>query len=402
MKIVIAPDKFKGSLSAAQVAHAIAGGIRAAWPEAELDLCPMADGGEGTVDALVAATGGTLLTRRVMGPLAEMRVDATLGLLGDGETAVIEMAAASGLALVPPADRNPMNTTTFGTGQLLMAAARAGARRCILGIGGSATIDAGIGAAQACELPVILEAGEPVAMTEPLCGRDLDSVVLIKHGRGSLIERMRISVACDVTNPLFGPRGAAPIFGPQKGATPEQVRSLDDSLRNLAVRTGKLAEAMIPGAGAAGGLGFGMLAWFGAALHSGIDIVLDATRLRHRLAGADLCITGEGRLDVQTLHGKAPLGVARLCRDLGVPCIALAGALGDDLDALHAQGLTAWFSICDRPMELSQAIAAAPRLLANLARQVVQTFAARAVQARPSNNVAGNPGNATSGGSLAC
>jgi glycerate kinase len=382
MKILIAPDKFKGCLSAAEVADAIATGLRRVSANATIDLCPMADGGEGTVAALVAATGGKLITRRVIGPLPEMRVDATLGMLGDGETAVIEMAAASGLALLPRAeDRDPFNTTSFGTGQLLMAAAELGAKHCILGIGGSATVDGGIGLAQACELPVILEHGEPLSMTEPLCGRDIDSVVLIKHGRGSPVERMRISVACDVTNPLYGPNGAAPIYGPQKGATPEQVIALDDSLRRLAQRTGKVAEAQTPGAGAAGGMGFAMLAFFGATLRSGIDTVIDATHLRQRLAGADLCITAEGRLDAQSLSGKAPIGVARLCREMGVPCVALAGSLGSGLDGARKEGLAAWFSICDRPMALADAMREAPLLLARSAENVLALYVAPASRA---------------------
>src|SRR5690348_14671912 len=281
--IVIAPDKFKGCLSAQAVAEAIAQGIWRADGSAQLDLCPMADGGEGTVAALVAATGGRFITERVTGPLPEMKVDATFGMLGDGKTAVIEMAAASGLALLPPCDRDPMSTTTFGTGELLMAAARAGAERVILGIGGSATNDAGIGCAQACGLPVLMAEGQPVSATEPLCGRDLDNVLMVKHGRGSPAERMQIIVASDVTNPLFGPNGAAQIYGPQKGATPEQVKQLDCSLQRLAERTGKLREAAVPGAGAAGGLGFGMAAFFNARLQSGVQTVIEATDLKQRL-----------------------------------------------------------------------------------------------------------------------
>ncbi len=326
MKIVIAPDKFKDCLTAPQVADAIARGIRNVLPEAELDLCPMADGGEGTVEALVAATGGRIERRRVTGPLPEMKVDAAFGVLGDGRTAVVEMAAASGLALLKSEDRNPLNTTTFGTGELLVAAATTpGITRIILGIGGSATCDAGIGCAQACGLAVILVDGQPVSPTEPLCGRDLASVVLVKNGRGSPVDRVKITVACDVTNPLFGPNGAAPIFGPQKGATEEVVRELDESLSALAQRLGKTAEANIPGAGAAGGLGFGMLAFFGATLRSGFDIVADATRLRDRIRGADLCLTGEGRFDASSLSGKVVAGVARLCKEKGVRCTALVG-----------------------------------------------------------------------------
>jgi glycerate kinase len=329
MKIVIAPDKFKGSLTAIEAANAIAEGVRRILPDAQLDLCPIADGGEGTVAALVAATGGRTETRRVTGPLAEMKVDASFGILGNGKTAAVEMAAASGLALLPDQERNPLFTTTYGTGELLMAAAALGVREIILGIGGSATIDAGVGCAQACGLPVILEGGEPVSPGEPLTGGDLSRVVLVKHGRGSPIERVSITVACDVTNPLFGPSGAAFVYGPQKGATPEIVRDLDDALRAFAQRTGKLAEAQAPGAGAAGGLGFAMLAFFGATLRPGADLIIDATDLRQRLRGADLCITGEGRLDASSHHGKAPMAVAQLCQEVGVPCAAIAGCVGE-------------------------------------------------------------------------
>jgi len=363
MKIVVAPDKFKGSLTAPQVVEAISAGLRRAGPSVQIDACPMADGGEGTVAALVAATNGRLVTERVTGPLPEMKVEATFGLLGGGQTAVIEMAAASGLALLKPEDRNPLNTTTFGTGELLMAATRLGVGHIILGIGGSATVDGGIGCAQACGLPVLLEEGEPVSPTEPLCGRDLPSVVLIKHGRGSPVERVRITVACDVTNPLFGPEGAAAVFGPQKGATPQQVRWLDDMLRQLATRTNKLAEADTPGAGAAGGLGFAMLAFFNAALASGSTIMIEATGLRQRLAGADLCITGEGRLDTQSLSGKAPIAVARLCKELGVPCVALVGSAGDGAEAALNEGLHRYVEIRDPLLPVEDSIRRAAQLM---------------------------------------
>jgi glycerate kinase len=371
MKVVIAPDKFKGSLGAAQVAAAIAAGLRRADPHVIIDECPIADGGEGTVAALVAATAGRLERRRVTGPLPEMKIEATFGILGDGQTAVVEMAEASGLALLRSEDRNPLNTTTFGTGELLMAAASLGVRHIVLGIGGSATVDGGIGCAQACGLPIILEDGEPVAMTEPLCGRDLDSVVLIKHGRGSPIERIKISVACDVTNPLYGPSGAAVVFGPQKGASPEQVRWLDNALRGLAERTGKSAEAQVPGSGAAGGLGFGMLAYFSATLANGAGIVIEATRLRQRLAGADLCLTGEGRLDAGSLHGKAPIAVARLCKALGIPCIALIGSVGEGAERALAEGLRAYFPVSDGSMPLEACVRRAPELLEALAERVM-------------------------------
>lgn len=371
MKIVLAPDKFKGSLSAPDVCDAMARGLRAADPGVEIDACPVADGGEGTVAALVAATGGRLETRRVTGPLPEMKVDATFGILGDGKTAVIEMAAASGLALLKPEDRNPLNTTTFGTGELLMAASPLGVEDIILGIGGSATVEGGIGCAQACGLPVLLEVGEPVSATEPLCGRDLPSVLMVKHGRGSAIERVRIRVACDVSNPLFGPTGAAHVFGPQKGATPKQAQWLDDALRGLAERTGKIAEAQTPGAGAAGGLGFGMLAFFGATLQSGAQIVIDATRLRERLRGADLCMTGEGRLDSGSLHGKAPIAVARLCRELGVPCVAIVGSVGEGAELARAEGLRECWAIAGGKRSIEECIQSAPKLITEAAEAVL-------------------------------
>lgn len=363
MKIVLAPDKFKGSLTAPQVCEAMALGIRRIRPDALIAVSPIADGGEGTVAALVTATNGRLEIRRVTGPLAEMKVDATFGVLGDGRTAVIEMAASSGLALLKPEDRNPLNTTTFGTGELLMAAAELGVHEIILGIGGSATVDGGIGCAQACGLPVLLEDGEPVSRTEPLCGRDLPSVIMIKHGRGSAIERVRIRVACDVVNPLFGPSGAAVVFGPQKGATPQQVHWLDDTLRGLAERTGKLAEAQVPGAGAAGGLGFGMLAYFGATLQSGADIVIEATRLRDRLKGADLCITGEGRLDGGSLHGKAPIAVARLCKEMDVRCIAVAGSIGPGAELARNEGIDDYTAISDGNLLLEECVRRAADLV---------------------------------------
>jgi glycerate kinase len=321
-------------------------GLLDADPAGAIDLCPIADGGEGTVDALVAATSGTFHTARVTGPLAEMKVDARFGILGHGKTAVIEMAAASGLALLRPEDRNPMYTTTFGTGELLMAAAKLGAQHIILGIGGSATIDAGIGCAQACGLPVILQDGEPLSPTEPLVGADLPRVVLIKHGRGSPIEKIQIDVACDVTNPLFGPTGAACVYGPQKGATSEQIEFFDAALHELARRNNKLAEASLAGAGAAGGLGFAMVAFFAAKLRGGIDLVSDAVCLPQRLANVDVCLTGEGRLDAQSLHGKAVAGVARACQAAGVPCIAIVGSTDESID-YSSIGITAVHPISD-------------------------------------------------------
>jgi glycerate kinase len=374
VRLVIAPDKFKGSLDAPAVCAAISSGWKIADPNAEIDCCPMADGGEGTVAAMVAAGGGRIVRRRVTGPLAEMKVDAAFGILADGKTAVVEMAAASGLALLKPEDQNPQNTTSFGTGELLAAAAEMGVEKIILGIGGSATIDGGIGIAQACGLPVLLNDGELVSQTEPLTGADLEKVVLIKHGRGSKVDRVRIEVASDVTNPLCGPNGAAAIFGPQKGATPEQVRWFDEQLAALARRTGKEDIAQMPGAGAAGGVGFALAAFFGAKLRPGVEIVIEATRLLDRLKGADLCITAEGRLDGQSLGGKTAIGVARLCRSIGVPCIALVGGIGDGAEKAIPQGMTAYFAICDGPMSVEDAMAHTAELLEKTSANIGRLF----------------------------
>jgi glycerate kinase len=374
MRIVLAPDKFKDSLSAIEVARAMEAGILRVHPDAQIDSCPMADGGEGTVAALVAATGGRVETRRVTGPMPEMKVDAAFGILGDGCTAVVEMAAACGLALLKPADRDPMRTTTFGVGQLLMAATDAGASNIILGIGGSATIDGGIGCAQACGLPVILQDGEPVSPGEPLVGTDLARVVLIKHGRGSAIDRVKIIVAADVTNPLCGPNGAAVVYGPQKGATPEQIKILDAALLQLAQRNDKLPEAQSSGAGAAGGMGFAMIAFFGATLRPGIEIVIEATRLRERLRGADLCLTGEGKLDSQSLSGKTVSGVARLCQEMRVPCIAIAGSVQSGF-APSALGMISAHGIDDEAKQLEESMSRASELIAAKASQIMRSFA---------------------------
>jgi glycerate kinase len=421
MKVVIAPDKFKDCLTAADVARAIAAGLRRADPDVEIDACPMADGGEGTVDALVAATGGKTVVRRVTGPLPGMKVDAPIGLLGDGFTAAIEMASASGLHLLKPDQRDPLRTTTYGTGELLRAAAELGIKTVILGIGGSATVDGGIGAAQAWGARFVLKTGQTYSSGDRrLSGGDLKNLLRVEHagedrsrdpraplalpfsaapqerapGAPSTAPRttgngtrsrspfldtggIEFVVACDVGNPLFGDDGAAPIFGPQKGATPEQVRELDEGLRQLAERTGMMPLADAPGAGAAGGLGFGMMAFFGATLRSGAQIVMDATRLRDRLVGADLCITGEGRLDAQSLGGKTAVSVARLCRELNVPCVALAGAVDDGADAALAEGVTSYFSICDRPMPVDDAIRDAARLLEDTSHRVLRLLRAR-------------------------
>ncbi|MCC6422947.1 MAG: glycerate kinase [Phycisphaerales bacterium] len=398
MRIVIAPDKFKGCLSADEVAEAVARGVRLACPDARMDLCPMADGGEGIVSAMVRATGGKSVNRIVTGPLVGMKVEAPIGFLGDGSTAVIEMSAASGLALLPAEQRNPFRTTTYGTGELIRHAVQMGAKRIILGIGGRATVDGGIGCAQACGATIVFENGTPYSSGgRRLTGADVANVLKVqpvkappeKPGEEKGIVRRKAAiaaappsefahvefvVACDVGNPLFGPEGAAPIFGPQKGATPEQVEYLDAALHKLAQRSGRLDLATAPGAGAAGGLGFGMMAFFGATLRSGIDIVMEATRLRKRLEGADLCLTGEGRLDSQSAAGKTAVGVARLCKEMQIPCIAIAGSIGIGAEVVHDEGINAYFSICDGPMTLEDAMKNAATLLERAASNVIRLY----------------------------
>jgi glycerate kinase len=373
MHIVVAPDKFKGCLPALGISRAIEIGLRRGRADAQVDLCPMADGGEGTVDAMVAATGGRFITRRVTGPLPEMKVDARFGILGDGSTAVIEMSAASGLALLKPEDRDPMRTTTYGTGELLMAAAAMGVSKIILGIGGSATIDGGIGCAQACGLPVLLEGGETVAAGEPLVGADVSRVLFVKHGRGSAIERIAIEVACDVTNPLCGENGAAEVYGPQKGATIEQIHELDAALLQLARRNDKLEQANLPGAGAAGGLGFAMAAFFGARLKSGIEIVMDAVKLRERLTSADLCFTGEGRLDAQSLSGKTVAGVAGLCKSLNIRCFVIAGLVDRAVDYRQV-GIERAVGISEESARLDESIKNAAGLISAAAENLLASM----------------------------
>jgi glycerate kinase len=375
MRFLIAPDKFKGCLSAVDAAAFIAEGITRAIPDALIDSCPIADGGEGTVAALLTARGGRMVRRRVTGPLPEMKVEADFAILSDG-TAVIEMSAASGLALLVSSDRNPLNTTTFGTGELIAAAIAEGAKKIIVGLGGSATVDAGLGCAQACGCTILMRDGQPTSMSEPLCGRDLANVLMVKHGRGEVTTGIDITAATDVSNPLFGPLGAPRVFGPQKGATPEIVDRLDADFRTFTARTGTEAEAVQPGAGAAGGLGFGILTFLRGKIKSGFPIVAESARLKERLAGVDLCITAEGRLDDQTSHGKAVIGVARLCRDQQVPCIALLGSIGPGTEHLHREGLTAHFCIADGPMTLEESMHDIRRLLTNSACNCVRLWQA--------------------------
>ncbi len=362
MRIVVAPDSFKGSLSAVGVAKAMERGILAVFPGAEVLKVPIADGGEGTVEALVTATRGRIEHCVVRGPLGEP-ADARWGVLGDGETAVIEMAAASGLPLVPMERRDPRVTTTFGTGELMKAAFDAGFAKLIIGIGGSATNDGGAGMARALGVRFLDGAGHDL----PEGGAALTRLVRIDlSGLDRRVPRANIIVACDVDNPLTGQRGASAVYGPQKGASPEAIQELDGALEKYAAvakaATGR-DVASAPGAGAAGGLGAGLLYFTPARLRPGVGIVLDAARFSTMMQGANLVITGEGRTDLQTAMGKAPVGVARVAQQHGIPVLCIAGALGEGADDVLAKGVEALASIVPRAMALEECMARGAELV---------------------------------------
>ena len=373
MKIVLAPDSFKGSLTAEQACEAMARGVRRACPQAELLAVPMADGGEGTAEALRAVTGGRMVPVTATGPLPDGdRVAGEFALLGDRTTAVVEMARVSGLTLVPPAKRNPLHTTTYGTGELIAAALDTGIRRLIVAIGGSATCDGGAGMAQALGARFTNSAGSiiPQPMTGGLLAQVARVDLTAMHPR---VTDCAVEVACDVDNPLLGPRGAAAVYGPQKGASPADVVELERNLTRLV----SILEAAIgrsirdePGAGAAGGLGAGLVGFLGARLKPGVEIVLAASNLTERLAGADLVFTGEGCIDAQTPNGKTISGVVRAAATQNVPVIALAGRVGRtpaDTEALAPLGLHGVHAIAPESMPLHEAMARAGELLTGAA-----------------------------------
>ncbi len=339
LKIIVAPNTFKGSLSATQAAIAIARGVREVFPDADVVEIPVADGGEGTVEALVAAQKGTFRRLTVEGPLGDP-VLASYGLIDDGRTAVVELASASGYTLVSPAARDPGKTSTYGFGQLLEAARQAGVESVIAGIGSSATNDGGAGMAQALGYRLLDANGRDL----PRGGAALLSLERIDGaGLDPGWRSVKVMVACDVTNPLTGPEGASHVYGPQKGADPETVRLLDRALAQLAVvieRDLGKRVADIPGSGAAGGTGAGLLAFLGARLVSGAALVVEASGFERALPGAQLVITGEGRVDGQTAYGKAPGEVARRARAAGVPTLLIAGSKGKGWDTLSSSGVT--------------------------------------------------------------
>ena len=369
MKIVIAPDSYKGSLSATEVALAMERGVLSVFSQAEVRKIPIADGGEGTVEALVTATGGQYRRTEVTDPLGKP-IFARWGVLGDKKTAVIEMAAASGLPLVPKERRDPRITTTYGTGELIRAALDEGLRRIIIGIGGSATNDGGVGMASALGVRFLDGAGNLIAVG----GGSLAEVRQIETaGLDQRLLETEITVACDVDNPLCGERGASAVFGPQKGATPEMVRLLDQGLAvyaECAARTTGRQVAERPGAGAAGGLGAGLMFFTPARLKPGVEIVLSAVGFAEVVKDSAFVITGEGRTDFQTAFGKAPVGVAKVAKSYDLPVFCLSGGLGEGADHVLSQGIDVVLSICDRPQTLEECMADAERLVESAAARL--------------------------------
>ncbi|MFG0516777.1 glycerate kinase [Kluyvera intermedia] len=369
MKIVIAPDSYKESLSALDVACAIEAGFREIYPDAEYVKIPVADGGEGTVEAMVAATQGRVLPVKVTGPLGEP-VAGFYGVSGDEQCAFIEMAAASGLELLSPAQRNPLKTTSWGTGELIRHALDLGVRRIIIGLGGSATNDGGAGMVQALGAKLLTDEHQQIGQG----GAELAALMKIDISElDSRLADCQIDVACDVTNPLTGEEGASAVFGPQKGATPEMVTNLDHALAHYAARIKQdlgIDVLSLEGSGAAGGMGAALFAFCGAKLRPGIDIVTEALHLDTLVADANLVITGEGRMDSQTIHGKVPVGVARVAKRYHIPVIGIAGSLTADVGVVHQHGIDAVFSVLYRVCSLDDALAHAGENVRMAARNI--------------------------------
>ena len=372
MKIVIAPDSFKESLTALQVADAIEAGMREIWPDAAYVKVPVADGGEGTVQAMIDATGGRRVDVRVTGPLGRI-VDAFYGEAGG--LAVIEMAAASGLEGVPPDLRDPRTATSRGTGELILAALDAGARRFVLGVGGSATNDGGAGMLQALGVRLLDAAGKDIGAGGAELAR-LDRIDV--SGLDARVRDAAFRIACDVDNPLTGPRGASAVFGPQKGATPAMVAQLDAALAHYAdVIRRDLGQdiAQRPGAGAGGGIAAAMVVFLQGQLRPGVEIVMEAVGLEAAVRDADLVVTGEGRIDGQTVHGKTPMGVAQVARRHGKPVVAIGGSLAVDADAVHAHGIDVVVAAVARPCSVAEALAAGADNLRRAARNLAAALA---------------------------
>ena len=368
---VLAPDSFKGSMTAKEVCEAMERGLRKAYPTANYIHVPMADGGEGTVQSLVDATGGQIHSKEVMGPLGQ-QVTASYGILGDGITGVIEMASASGIQYVTKETENPLIATTYGTGELILECLNKGINKIIIGIGGSATNDGGTGMAEALGAKFLDSEGSAL----PRGGGSLNKLAAIDiSSLDTRLQQADIIVACDVSNPLCGETGASRVFGPQKGATPEMVKQLDTSLAHYAeVVKQQLHKDVrdVPGAGAAGGLGAGLLIFTQAVLKKGIDIVIEHNGLSEKLKDADLVFTGEGGIDFQTKFGKVPYGVAKTAKEGGKKVIAVAGRVGEGIDTLYEEGIDAVFGIAPGAAELGKLLAEGPynveRTCENIAR----------------------------------
>lgn len=373
MKVLIAIDSFKDSLSASGAAMALRAGFLKGNPAAVVSTLPMADGGEGTVQSLIDATKGTIVELEVMDPLMRPR-KSFYGISGDGTTAIIEMAAASGLEILRPEERNPWYTTTFGTGQLIADALEKGCRKLLVGIGGSATNDCGAGMAEALGVRFRNASGELVSKGGGALGEihEIDLSGMHPHALTAVIQ-----VACDVDNPLCGPKGASAIYGPQKGADPEMVQKLDRNLEHFASQiASQLAKdvALIPGSGAAGGLGAGLIAFLDATLMKGFDMVAGMTGLEEKIKNADLVITGEGKVDGQTRFGKTPYGVALLAKKHNKPVIAVGGKIDSGAELLYDYGINAIFPISDGPLSLEESIARAEELLKMTGERIARTL----------------------------
>lgn len=378
MRIVVAMDSFKGSLSSPQAGEAVREGIRRADPAAEVDVLPLADGGEGTVDALVSCMGGEIHRISVTGPLGDP-VNCEYGVLPDEHTAVVEMCSAAGLTLVPENRRDPRYTTTFGVGEVIRDAIRLGCRKFLIGIGGSATNDGGAGMLQALGFELLDTEGKAI----PGGAEGLKYLSQIRD-ENALPELRDCSfrIACDVTNPLCGPNGCSAVYGPQKGATPEMIPEMDGTLKayaELAKRKYPEADADYPGAGAAGGMGFAFRTFLQAELTPGVKIVTEETRLEAYIREADYVVTGEGRLDGQTGSGKAPLGVARIAKKYEKPVIAFAGSVTEEVAALHSEGIDAFFPIVRGAVTLEEAMEPehAKKNLAAAAEEVFRLISGR-------------------------
>lgn len=353
---VLAPDSFKESMTAVQACHAMQSGIQKVIPDAEFIHVPMADGGEGTVDALVAARNGRKVAVEVSGPLFSQKIQTYFGLIENDQTAVIEMALANGIHLIEKSQRNPLFTSTFGSGEMISAALDLGVSKIIIGLGGSVTNDAGAGMAQALGASFLDDHGQPVAVG----GGQLNQVTQIDLSElDSRLKQTAIMIASDVNNPLCGENGASHVFAPQKGASPEMVETLDQNLKHFAAlveSTLKIDQQNVAGAGAAGGLGFGLMAFAGATIRSGVEIVIEETQLADKIVQADYVLTGEGGIDFQTKFGKTPFGVAQVAKRFNKPVIAFAGYVGKGIEELYDEGFTAIFGIVDGACDLQTAL----------------------------------------------